>query len=648
MSIDLSFGGSAFPRAAEVRQKLYAAASVGQSARFRRLDRYDAFYRCLEYAHQAKNWQGLNSDDYESISPEVILPRGFVQPLGDKSSILDKRPTAPLRLAPMIVDRFTALLFAKSRVPKVTVAGDDDATAFLQAVFQRAGFWRTMTLARTYGGSMGSTLITVHLRRGRFSYTAHSPKMVAEVIWDDADLRIPAGVLIQYLFLKETEVFDSKTGRPTGQLRSVPHVYRRIIDEEWDTVYVPEPVEGGQMPGLMRVDDHQSYRHALGKFPGAYVQNLPCDDELDGIPDCDGAYQMIETIDRQIAQSNKGLLANQDPTVVYGRDKKMDQAGIDLHKGSENAMNVGIGGFASYLEMSGSGIAAAQAFVSTLRQAVMDKTACVSVDPEKLSGAASSGYAIELMYQPTLDKADRLRLQYGEAVERVADATLSMARAWTDPSRYRENVRNVVFDVPPLVVEELNDPDDPSAGKVTRLLPRNPGVGGFVSLEWGPYFSETPQDVQTKVTLLATAFTSGMLDSETSVRRTCAAMGIDDVEGVLARVRAEQEAKLAQLGAYAGLEGEPVEGEDGEIRPVDAPEAVPVAESVFKSAAVVYAAQEVIGAFSRGEVDRESALGQLQIMFQLTRSQAEMVLPGEPVAAAREDEKAAAEVPPEG
>lgn len=549
MNTDLSFGGTKFPRALEVRQQLYAAGLAGQSTRFRTLDRLDAFYKSLEYAHQDKDWNGYSADRLEAISPDVILPLGFNQPAADELLVHQKRPTAPLRLSPMVVDRFTGLLFSKDRTPRIKVDDDPISDDFVKAVFKKARFWRSMYQCRTYGGSQGSSLMSVHLRpdkikgKGRFAYKAHSPKTIADVVWEDPDLKVPAGILIQFIFVKELEVLDEKTGRPSGKTQQVPYLYRRIIDEEMDVVFIPDMIRGMELPDL-RVDERLSYRHDLGRFPGAWIQNLPQDDEMDGIPDCDGAFQMFETIDRQVAQQNHSLLANMDPTLVIGRDQKLEKMNVPLRKGSANALNVGVGGFANYLEIAGAGIMASAAFVKDLRQAAMDKAQCVLVDPEQISGAAQSAKAIEYIYGPMLERAGRLREQYGQAIEDIVSITLDLARTWADPLKY-EGRAVPTFDLPPRMEEEDADPDNPDVDPIRTYFERAPGAGDMISLKWGPFFPPTPGDIEAGVTTIGAAVAAGILDIDTAVELVAPLFGIEDVENLKRKVREDGQEKKA-------------------------------------------------------------------------------------------------------
>lgn len=567
--VDLSFGGSAFPRALEVRSLLYDNGSEGTTPRFRRLDRLDAFHRCCEYDHLELDWNGRPADSLETISPSVAVPFGFTQPAMAEASVRERRPTAPTRMAPLITDRFSDLLFSDERIPDVGVEGDDEADDFIRTVFEETAFWSKMYEARGYGGSMGTALVIVQLKKGAFSYRALSPKVVQDIIWEDRDQLIPAGVLIQYVFFKEFEVLDTTTGRPSGEVREIPYVYRRIIDQEADIVFKEAPLgDDGKPPINMEVDLLASYRHKLGRFPGAWIQNLPDSDSIDGIPDCHGVYQMIDTLDRQVAQINFALLANSDPTLVLSRDPKMKKLGGEIKKGSRNALEVGLQGSASYLEIAAGGINAAREFCKEIRQAILDKTACILPGPEE-AAAAQSAKAIEFRFAPMLAKAGRLRTQWGLGVRRIASVTLDLARLWSDPKEHDGNA--VPRFALPHRLEEMAA-SDPAQPPLTIERPRLPGRGGTVSLQWGPFFPPTPADIQTETGTLAAAQTSGLIDEETAVRKAAPLFGVRDVGGMLRKIRTEKEERAAQQSAPLGaLGGMDFGGADGGFPPEEPP-----------------------------------------------------------------------------
>lgn len=547
--IDLTIGGKV-PLGASGRQALLEAGQAAgtNTERHARLERLEAFYRGLEYSHQLIGWDGFAADPYESISPQAPASANANSALSKSCRAREKRPTAPTRLAPFIVDRFTGLLFGLGRTPEVTVEDDPQADDFLREALKRFGFWRAMVSARTFGGSMGSALILATLDRGRFTYEAINPRHVAEIAWADSKARVPSGVLIQFAFSKEVDGLD-QDGHSTGKREVVDYLYRRIIDEHMDLHFEPTPIDPTHGTMELKIDATRTRMHGLGHFPGAWVQNLPDDEDLDGIPDCDGTYQSIEEIDRQLAQQGRSLLANMDPTLVLSSDPKLAaRGGAPLRKGSDNAIDVGPGGTASYLEISGAGVTASAAFVKDLRRNVLDRAQCVAVDPADIAGAAQSAKAIELIYAPMLEKAGRLREQYGAAIERMAAVTLGLARRWADPMLYGSPRRvAVAFDLPPLIVQE--------ASGVRTEVARAPGRGTMVSLRWGPYFQATPSDIQREIAIVAQLRAAGLMDLDTAVEHVAGLLKIKDVAGLLARVKAEAEAKAAASALGGGMPG---------------------------------------------------------------------------------------------
>ena len=169
------------PLASKVKEFFFANAVVGETERFRRLNRYEAHYLCTQYLHQPHDWWGLPADAAETVSPSVQVPMGFTQPALNLLA-RQKRPTAPYALAKAITDRFTGLLFSEARKPDVEVEGDPDTDDLLHAAMEQMRFWARWREARGIGGAMGSALVPLHLRSGRFVMQCHNPKTV-QVLW---------------------------------------------------------------------------------------------------------------------------------------------------------------------------------------------------------------------------------------------------------------------------------------------------------------------------------------------------------------------------------------------------------------------------------------------------------------------------------
>lgn len=506
--------------------------------RFQQMDRYEAFAKATQYAHQQVDWWGLSADQTETVSPKVLVAPGFEQPqLG--YLVRGKRPTAPYHLAKTIVDRFTGLLLSETRRPEIAVENDPDTEEWLKAVFRQCRFWPTWRMARFVGGAVGTVCVTAHLRKGRFALEVHNGKHLT-VLWKDRRTFTPRGILKQYRYFKE-EMVQTDSGE--RQLKQVQYLYRRVITETEDIVFKPLKIDGATRTNDMQVAD--SVRHDLGFFPGVWVQNKPVLDDDDGDPDCQGAWQTLDTIDRLLAQMNKGALLNLDPTLVQKIDPRVIDLGGGVMKGSDNAINVGPDGAASYLEMTGTGIRIGMELVDRFRQNVLDMTACVLVDPNTISGAAQSAKAIEFIYAPMLEQADVLRGQYGDlGFLPMCEILIRMAKRVTNQFVKTADGRagQLMVDVPPRVVTIKPGPNAPAGAKiVTQVLDRKLGPGGHIKCMWGPYFSPTEQDRQLSVQTTVAAEAGKIIDQETAIRSGAEVFGVKDVDQMVTKIRDESD-----------------------------------------------------------------------------------------------------------
>ena len=272
--------------------------------------------------------------------------------------------------------------------------------------------------------------------------------------------------------------------------------------------------------------------HGLGYFPGAWVQNLPVEDDEDGVPDCHGAWQIFDTIDRMDSQINKALLNNLDPTlVVKTNPQEVAQQGGSIRKGSENALYVGASGNANYMEMTGQACEVAGKYIDRKKQQALDITRCVLVDPQTIAGAAQSARAIEYIYAPMLEKAGDLRSQYGS---RAIIPTLKIAE---DLARKYHDAEMTDAEGKP-VVAKLDLP--PKADGTPRKL----GPGGWIKMTWGRYFAPTVQDQQVGVTNAVAAKAGGIIDAATAVQQGAELFNVQDPKAMQAKIEQERQSQL--------------------------------------------------------------------------------------------------------
>jgi len=537
-------GGAAptFPiaRSAELSRYLFDSTPIPETQRFKQLDRYEAHWHGTQYEHLDLDWWGMSADQTETVSPAVMVPKGFEQP-ALAMSVRAKRPTAPYHLGRAIVDRFTGLLFSEGRRPEVQVENDPKTEDVLRAAMEQGRFWPNIRLARTVGGAVGSVVVTSHLRDGKFAFEVHNAKLLT-VVWKDRRSYTPRGILKQYKFTVEQPARNGDTGELEN--RPITYLYRRIITEDEDIVFKPVELRDGEVPQMEVAD---AVVHNMGFFPGVWIQNLPVLEEDDGDPDCQGAWQTLDTMDRLLSQGNKGVLLNMDPTLKLKVDPKVVALGGGVRKGSDNSLNVGVDGDADYLEIGGEGITVAQALFDKLKQNVLDMTACTLVDPEVISGAAQSAKAIEYLYAPMLEKADILRSQYGDlGIVPLCEIMIKMVN-WA-----QDQGMDVALPLKTTqIVPAFNA--HPSARTVTHSVPHELGPGGHVKLVWGPYFSPSEQDKQLAVNTIVAALTGGLIDDETAVKAAAHLFKVKDPGGLLRKIKEAKDQENEK--SMAGLDG---------------------------------------------------------------------------------------------
>jgi hypothetical protein len=514
-------------------------ASFGESQRFKDLDRREAHWRALQYEHQQYDWWGKPAELSDVISPESVTVPGFVSVGAEGLSVRERRPMAPRHLVRATVNKYSGLLFSEARVPQVHAHGDEAGEAALRAVASSTGFWSAMRAARDLGGAMGSVCVTAHLRAGNFCWDVHNPKHVT-VLWKDRRSWEPRGILLMYKYVEYEDILDPKT-REVVSVEPVEYLFRRIVTDQVDTTFKPLRLDVAAAGGVTWDPDMDlSATHGLGFFPGAWIQNHVDQQNMDGDADCEGAWQLADTIDRLTSQGVWGSLLNLDPTAVLKYDlAKVDAMG-GVKKGSDNALHVGENGDAKYMEMEGTGIEAALKLTAKMEAAYTDLTGYVFLDPATLSGAAQSAKALEYLHQPMLDVADGLRTQYGRAAVKLLDVVRRIGLAvqaaapipMPDAPDGGRRVGVLSFNLPPRTVEQ--------DGETTEELQRF-GDSIHISLVWPKYFQPTPTDEQVEIGNANTARTGGLVQRRTAVKAVASIFGVEDIDSEVAAIEDEEE-----------------------------------------------------------------------------------------------------------
>jgi hypothetical protein len=479
-------------------------------------------------------------------------------------------------MAATITTDYTALLLSEQAQPQASVQDDGDTEAMMLAFVEQMQMWGKWTYGRNLGGAVGSVAATWHARDGKIDMEVHNTRQLVP-LWKNRRTLELAAVMKFWSVFKTEKVRGAGDDGAKETERQVEYVYRRIITEQEDLVFKPIRMDDPEHWGWER-EEALCVHHGFGFFPGVWVQNTPDEADIDGEPDCQGAWKQIDALDRLMSQINKAALANADPTVVLKYDPKKIAVAGAVRTGSDQSIEPGEDGDAKFLEMLGSGIQAAERVCDRLERYISWRTGWVPIDPSKVGGAAVSSLTLKLMFRSMIQRADKLRLQYGPAIVRGLEIVLQIARHFGDAS--------VPLPPPRTGASAWGSSSGrcPCARGKTGPSRTSWAAGTKVTIQWGPYFNATPSEDGQSIENAVKAKTGGLVDKQTAMEAVAKPVfGVRDVDAMRQRVDEEQAAEVDQLmqQAGAGVSGRALDdalgsgaltgGDTDRARPGDAP-----------------------------------------------------------------------------
>lgn len=523
--------------------------TLGMNPRQQEIARLWAHFRCGQYDNRKVGWDGkevLSPLEREAVAHQTFMAPGFVD-FGSMFSIQFRRPTVKYHIVRIVVERFTGLLFSETRHPQIKNEFDAETQSYAVALANASRLWAAMIKARNYGGATGTAIPGFSFIDGRPRVEVFDPRYATPHWRDRAALELRA-LEVKYCYPEYALDEDS------GEWRQIWFWYRRVIDEEKDVLFLPEPVataDGELRQPQWKVDDARSFEHRFDFVPAQWIQNLPVDDAIDGEPDMpDDDVQ--EPIDALLSQAHKGTVANADPTPVL----EDDDADDNVQKGSAggNAIQVSKGGDFKYAELAGTGAKVAMELADRLRTMALELASCILDHPDVANRTATE---VARAFEAMTSKADMLREQYGEKgvrplLEKMVRAARSIAarppRATVidmGEGATAEKLEQDVVTLPDVVEKDAD-------GNVTARHPQELGESNDVTLEWPPYFAATVTDQQGTTSAAVSAFTGKLLDHDTAVRVVCRVFNVDQPHEVLKRIResldADADRDLAAMG----------------------------------------------------------------------------------------------------
>ena len=528
-------------------------ARIGFTSRQRELNDLWMWFRNQHHEGFGVDWNGdqIPEIEIDTYATQAYVPPGQVA-MAAETPIKYRRPTAPYALPRVIVKRFTGLLFSEGHQPKIVVEGDSQTDDWINAAMAAGNLWSKIKIARDYGGAMGTTCLGFKFLPGdpgdapdgaepstKIEIEVHNPCWCVPTFKAHGSFEL---LKLEKRYLTPKEERDERTGKT----ETVWFWYRRVIDEQTDTEWELVPVGDLDEPAW---DDlpHETITHGFGFVPAVWTQNKPVEDDIDGDPDCVGIFDLVDSIDRLVSQSNKSALANADPTPVFSTDAILPKVKMG---GADTGIKLPTGDSASFLESSGAGAKAALDLAKELRAFALEVAQCVLDHPE--ANAQKTATEIERVYSSMLEAAGDMRTQYGDcaivplAQKMIRGArTLARGAVGSDGVVVHQEVR-----LPPRVIKPATDAapvegSEPPPVLVERAL----GPGGVVTLRWPPFFRPTLVDITQAVAAAAQALTAGLIDEDHAVDFVSRFFGFADTAAVRAKIGAEKAKRDAEHAA---------------------------------------------------------------------------------------------------
>ena len=609
-------------------------AAYGETPRYWRINRFEAFYNGQQYDGRPSFWDNA-------------------YPLRERA------PAVQTGFARAAVNRLATLVFGDRSFPRLTVgkrvlraALSDAERKALQALVDEAAtalvLSHRMRQVLVEGLKCGSACVVTGLVDGAPAVEILPSK------WCTPTLRRDGSV--------ESVVVQWKHPDETGANKWAWH--RREITATHDRVYEPVPFREGREPewsGVPFVDA------PLRFCPVVWVRNLrpatASAADVDGCSLIDGMEDEVEALDLELSQLYRNALYNGEPQMVkiggapaspaadgrQGRDGfapasamgsiakwfVSGEGGGAVRKSPGRLWEIASGGDAKMVESTGAGAQIIKGAIDELRRVLCDATGVVLVDPHTLGNGDLSARALTLMHAPMLDVADNIRVEYGAVVVAIVNQIL----------------RHVALAGAAAVTLAAADAAGPALARLSGVAvdgsPR--WLGAPIELAWGTYFEPSATDRKEAVETASKANGGRPVVSQrTAVASVAPLFGTEDVDAEVAAIDGEEgaqrEAVHATMRAIGGEEkaAEPEAPEAPEVTmslpvevdaPADAaqtPEAVAATATKVSDTALNGAQSQgmldVVKAVADGTIPRGSGREMLKVSLLIDDARAEALL----------------------
>lgn len=290
-----------------------------------------------------------------------------------------------------VVDKGVSFLFGQELRFELDQTRDTAEEQWLDACWRANRGLVTLQKLALNGAVAGHAFVKVVPRAPYPRVVVLDPASVT-VRWEPDDVETVAQYRIQYTTL------DYRTSRPAS--------FRQIVERDGDVWYITDQVSADGGPWQTRSEE--VWRYAWP--PVVDCQNLPNPNEYWGISD-------LEADVIGLNNSINFVLSNVARIIRFHAHPKMWGQGFstkELKVGIDETIILPIGASLQSVEMR-SDLASSITVYERLREALHQVTRVPEVATGKLNNAgALSGVALQILYQPLIEKTEMKRRTYGE------------------------------------------------------------------------------------------------------------------------------------------------------------------------------------------------------------------------------------------
>lgn len=428
---------------------------------------------------------------------------------GEYIPVANRAPCVRYNLARMVVEDSISLLFGDSHFPSIVVS--DEATRDALVALARETHLDALMSDAAMRGSIGSVAIRLRILKGRVFFDVFDTLYLTPQYDPDAPDTL-VGITERYK-VRGSELRALGYDIPDENTAS-EHWFQRDWDANNETWFVPilcSLVAEGRKP---QIDTNRTIRHQLGVCPWVWIKNTSTSGTIDGACTFASAIETQIEIEYQLSLGGRALKYSAAPTLMLKDPSGNSQIAV----AAGDTITVAEKGDAKWLEIDGSANDAVREYVRLLREIALESVHGNRSNADKLS-AGQSGRAIELMHQPLIWLADKLRVSYGEC------GILPLLK---------------------LVVVASQKYQIKVAGQPIKLDP-----SAEITLAWPRWFPPTAEDRSADAGTLRTLTQSGLMSRQTAVGQIAPVYDVADANKEMAAIQADQSKADARLSAQA-------------------------------------------------------------------------------------------------